>query len=74
LWVGDFGSSGYGNWVRKLVFTLMNSGKYIVQVKSVYGNLRSDDPLFNLEKSIKEAKSFRNYDEIREELKSKGKI
>jgi len=52
--------------------------KYVVldisQYRRLLEKIEDLEDALDLEKSIKEAKSFRNYDEIREELKSRGKV
>ncbi len=52
--------------------------KYVIlgisQYRKLLGKIEDLEDALDLEKAVKGAKSFRNYDEIRKELKSKGKI
>jgi len=46
----------------------------ISQYRKLLGKIEDLEDALDLEKAVKGAKSFRNYDEIRKELKSKGRI
>jgi PHD/YefM family antitoxin component YafN of YafNO toxin-antitoxin module len=63
---------------KNYIVTEKGEKKYVVldisQYRRLLEKIEDLEDALDLEKSIKEAKSFRNYDEIREELKSKGKI
>jgi len=52
--------------------------KYVIlgisQYRKLLGKIEDLEDALDLEKAVKGAKSFRNYDEIRKELKSKGRI
>ncbi|MBS3772048.1 MAG: type II toxin-antitoxin system Phd/YefM family antitoxin [Bacteroidales bacterium] len=63
---------------KNYIVTEKGEKKYVVldisQYRRLLEKIEDLEDALDLEKSIKEAKSFRNYDEIREELKSKSKI
>lgn len=63
---------------KQYIISEKGERKYVVLNISQYQKLvkKIDDleDALDLEKAVKEAKSFRNYKEIREELKAAGKL
>ncbi len=63
---------------KNYIITENGKKKYVIlgisQYRKLLEKIEDLEDALDLEKAIKEAKSFRNYDEIRKELRSKGKI
>ncbi len=63
---------------KTYIITENGEKKYVIlgisQYRKLLEKIEDLEDALDLEKAIKEAKSFRNYDEIRKELRSKGKI
>jgi len=63
---------------KNYIITENGKKKYVIlgisQYRKLLEKIEDLEDALDLEKAVKEAKSFRNYDEIRKELRSKGKI